>query len=125
MLTKDTKEEEDTTAHCPCPCTTGPSSLHPNPNPNPSCSYAVPKIPVPASCQPPMHYQTALYRHIKAEEEADGKTRRTYTTIKQDRQCRKCGEVMVRETHKNLWGAIYCPKTSNETFEEFRQRWYG
>lgn len=73
---------------------------------------------------PQVHYQTARYRRIKAKEQAEGKTRRTYTKTKTDRTCKKCGQIINSNTHKNLWGALYCPATSSETLEEFIQRRY-
>lgn len=58
---------------------------------------------------PQVHYQTPRYQRIKAQEQAEGKTRRTYTKTKMDRTCKKCGQVIDNTTHKNLVGALYCP----------------
>ncbi|KAH3774452.1 hypothetical protein DPMN_175834 [Dreissena polymorpha] len=79
---------------------------------------------MPVSLQPAMHRQTHRYRQIKIKEEAEGKVRRSYHKIKLVRNSKKCGEIISIDIHVNLWGSLYCPKTANETLEQFKKRRY-
>ncbi|KAH3819734.1 hypothetical protein DPMN_121477 [Dreissena polymorpha] len=79
---------------------------------------------MPVSLQPAMHRQTQRYRQIKIKEEAEGKVCISYHKIKPVRNCKKCGEIISIDTHVNLWGSLYCPKTAKETLEEFKKRRY-
>jgi hypothetical protein len=49
----------------------------------------------------------------------EGKMRRKYVQSKSHGTCKKCGDTISKDTHKNLLRALNCSKASTETLEEF------
>lgn len=89
----------------------------------PTMPSTLPTSPSPVST-PPVHvpYSTKSYRKKKLQEEETGvlSTKR-YRQRTGPATCSKCGQPRTGD-HKQFFGNWYCPKTSTETYEQWREK---
>jgi len=67
-------------------------------------------------------YSTRHYRRRKLEEEMAGTFKRTYTRTTQLTLCRKCGQDKNSGGHRQHYGNIYCPNSSEFSYEQWKEQ---